>query len=147
MNSEKIKDMIDVCYKARRILELLPKLPRGVAPSYIHYLDVIQALEKKQKLVKISDIAFELNLPKPGVTRTVKEMESKGYVNKYASNEDKRITYISISDQGMELYEKYNYHYFIELANDLNDISIDDADLMIETMEKFYQVMCKRRRK
>lgn len=147
MNSAKVKDMIDVCYKARRILELLPKLPTGVAPSYIHYLDVIQALEKKQKLVKISDIAFELNLPKPGVTRTVKEMESKGYVNKYASDEDKRIIYISISDKGMELYEKYNYLYFNELANDLNDVSFEDANLMIETMEKFYEVMCKRGRK
>ena len=77
MTTEKIKRMLDACYQAKRIRELLPALPNGVAPSYIHYLDVILALEKKEVQVKISDISDKLNLPRPGVTRTVKEMEEK----------------------------------------------------------------------
>ena len=77
MTTEKIKRMLDACYQAKRIRELLPALPNGVAPSYIHYLDVILALEKKEVQVKISDISDKLNLPRPGVTRTVKEMEKK----------------------------------------------------------------------
>lgn len=82
MTTEKIKRMLDACYQAKRIRELLPALPNGVAPSYIHYLDVILALEKKEVQVKISDISDKLNLPRPGVTRTVKEMEEKGYIKK-----------------------------------------------------------------
>ena len=38
MTTEKIKRMLDACYQAKRIRELLPALPNGVAPSYIHYL-------------------------------------------------------------------------------------------------------------
>ena len=53
MTTEKIKRMLDACYQAKRIRELLPALPNGVAPSYIHYLDVILALEKKEVQVKI----------------------------------------------------------------------------------------------
>ena len=79
MTTEKIKRMLDACYQAKRIRELLPALPNGVAPSYIHYLDVILALEKKEVQVKLSDISDKLNLPRPGVTRTVKEMEEKRY--------------------------------------------------------------------
>ena len=82
MDSEKIKRMLDACYMAKRIRELLPKLPDGVSPAYIQYLDVIHTLQKTKEYVKVSDISDALNLPRPGVTRTVKAMEEKGYLKK-----------------------------------------------------------------
>ena len=75
--------MLDACYQAKRIRELLPPLPQGVMPSYIQYMDTIQKLEKQGIKVKISDISDAMNLPRPGVTRTVKEMEAKGYLHKF----------------------------------------------------------------
>ncbi|WP_317990110.1 hypothetical protein [Faecalibacillus intestinalis] len=30
MKSEKVKEMLDSCYMAKRILDMLPKLPEGV---------------------------------------------------------------------------------------------------------------------
>ena len=145
MTIEKIKRMLDACYQAKRIRELLPALPKGVAPSYINYLDVIRALEKKEIQVKISDISDELKLPRPGVTRTVKEMEEKGYIKKTVSLEDGRIIYLSATEKGKKLSEKYNEKYFNELAPYLADISEEEADCMIAVIEKFYQVMCERR--
>ena len=82
MTNEKIKRMFDACYQAKRIREMLPPLPEGIMPSYIQYMDVIQSLQKQGVQVKISDISDRLNLPRPGVTRTVKEMEKKGLLEK-----------------------------------------------------------------
>ena len=79
MTVELIKRMMDACYQAKRVRDLLPPLPEGVMPSYIHYLDSIQKLEQQGVQVKVSDLSDALNLPRPGVTRTVKEMEAKGY--------------------------------------------------------------------
>ena len=70
--------MLDACYQAKRIREMLPALPSGVTPSYIHFLDVIQIMERQGSAVKISDISDYLNIPRPGVTRTVKEMDICG---------------------------------------------------------------------
>ena len=81
MTNEEVKRMLDACYQAKRIRELLPPLPQGVMPSYIQYMDTIQKLEKQGIKVKISDISDAMNLPRPGVTRTVKEMEAKGYLH------------------------------------------------------------------
>lgn len=39
VTTDKIKEMMDACYMAKRVRDLLPELPKGVAPSYIHYLD------------------------------------------------------------------------------------------------------------
>ena len=124
---------------------MLPPLPEGVMPSYIQYLDAIQKLEKKDIRVKVSDISDVMNLPRPGVTRTVKEMEKKGYLSKIASLDDGRVTYISITEEGWKLFCKYDEKYFGELSADLSDISEEDADCMIRTIEKFYQIMCERR--
>ena len=137
--------MLDACYQAKRIREMLPPLPEGVMPSYIQYLDAIQKLEKKDIHVKVSDISDVMNLPRPGVTRTVKEMEKKGYLSKIASPDDGRVTYISITEEGWKLFCKYDEKYFGELSADLSDISEEDADCMIRTIEKFYQIMCERR--
>ena len=124
---------------------MLPPLPEGVMPSYIQYLDAIQKLEKKDIHVKVSDISDVMNLPRPGVTRTVKEMEKKGYLSKIASPDDGRVTYISITEEGWKLFCKYDEKYFGELSADLSDISEEDADCMIRTIAKFYQIMCERR--
>ena len=145
MTNKKIKEMLDACYQAKRIREMLPPLPEGVMPSYIQYLDAIQKLEKKDIRVKVSDISDVMNLPRPGVTRTVKEMEKKGYLSKIASPDDGRVTYISITEEGWKLFRKYDENYFGELSADLSDISEEDADCMIRTIEKFYQIMCERR--
>ena len=63
-----------------------------------------------------------------------------------SSKEDGRVTYIEISDKGMALFEKYNKDFFKDLSSSLNHISVEEADIMIKTIEKFYQVMCERRK-
>ena len=107
---------------------MLPPLPEGVRASFIQYLDVIQSLERKGIQVKVSDLSDAMELPRPGVTRTVKEMEEKGYLQKIASEEDGRVTYITVTKNGSELSQKY------------------DEQCMIQTIEKFYQIMCERRK-
>lgn len=145
MKIKTIKSMFDACYKAKRIRDMLPTLPKGVTSSYIHYLDTIESLERKGIRVKVSDISDSLRIPRPGVTRTVKEMEAKGYLCKQTSSEDGRITYISITENGKQLSEIYNEQYFNRLAPFLEDISEEDAACTIRTIEKFYQVMSERR--
>lgn len=145
MDADKIKRMLDACYVAKRIRELLPELPEGVTPAYIQYMDMIHKLQEQNENVKISDISDILKLPRPGVTRTIKEMEQKGYLKKTASSEDGRITYITITEKGEKLSDKYDKNYYNRLSKYLDDISEEDADCMINTIEKFYKVMSERR--
>ena len=144
MTNEKIKRMLDACYQAKRIREMLPPLPEGIVSSHIRYIDMIQKLQKQKDHVKVSDLSDVLNIPRPGVTRTIKEMEKKGLVQKTASPDDGRVTYLSLTDHGKEISEKYNENYFNELTPYLDDISDADADCMVQTIQKFYDIMCER---
>ena len=144
MTIQNIKDLLDACYQGKRVRELLPPLPRGVRPSYVQYLDVIETLESHGVRVKVSDISDTLHLPRPGVTRTVKEMEDKGYLRKIASEEDRRVTYLAITDSGKRLSQIHNAQFFAQLAPLLADISDEDAACTVRTIQKLYDVMSER---
>ena len=145
MTIELIKQLMDTCYLAKRARDLLPPLPDGVTFSYIQYLDVIQRLEAKGVRARVSDLSDALNLPRPGVTRTVKEMERKGYLKKQVSAEDGRVTYLFLTESGQALSQKYNTDYFSQLLPYLDSISEEDAACTIQTLEKFYAIMCERK--
>lgn len=46
MTKDKIKEVMDACYQAKRIRDMLPALFGGVPPSHIHYLDTLRKLGK-----------------------------------------------------------------------------------------------------
>ena len=145
MDAEEIKRMLDACYLAKRARDMLPPLPEGVLPSFIQYLDAIQKLEAQGLQVKVSDLSSALNLPRPGVTRTVKEMEAKGYLTKLTSPEDGRVTYLIPSEAGRALSREYDADYFRGLVPHMSAISQEDAECTIRTIETFYNIMCERR--
>lgn len=145
MTGDKIKEVMDACYLAKRVRDMLPKLPNGVTSSHIHYLDTIRRLESSKDRVRVSDISDELGLPRPSVTKTIKDMEKLGFIEKKTTQEDGRVVFISITAAGKDLVDKYVDQCFSELSLEFADISDEDADHMIETIEKLYEVMSRRR--
>ena len=145
MTKDKIKEVMDACYQAKRIRDMLPALPGGVTPSHIHYLDTLRKLEKMEGKVKVSDISDNLGLPRPSVTKTVKEMEKLGFVEKEPTEKDGRFVYIKTTRTGRDLVDKYVDEYFGNLSEDLGGITDEDADKMIEVVEKLYIVMSNRK--
>ncbi len=144
MTRDKVKKVMDACYLAKRVRDLLPTLPNGVTSSHVHYLDTIRKLELKTDSVRVSDISDELGLPKPGVTKTIKDMEKLGLVEKQADKTDGRVVFLKITAAGKALLDEYVDELFGELSRELDDVSDDDADAMVKTVEKLYWVMRKR---
>lgn len=145
MTTRNIKHLLDAFYQAKRVRELMPALPKGVTPAFIHYLDTIAALQQQGVRVKVSDISDALHIPRPGVTRTVKNMVDGGYLEKAASEEDGRVTYLTITEKGRMLSQVFDSEFFAQLAPLLADVSDEDAATTIRTIEKVYQVMSERR--
>ena len=145
MTVEKIKALLDACYQAKRARELLPTLPKGVTSSYIQYLDAIERLECEGVRVKVSDISDALNIPRPGVTRTVKEMEQRGYLEKKNSPDDGRVTYLTVTESGKRLSGTFNGQVFAQLAPLLEDVPDEDVACTIRTVQKLYTAMSERR--
>lgn len=141
MTIENIKHVLDALHKAKRISDMLPLLPDGVTPSYIRYLDIIVRIKREKGEVRVSDLSDALSVKRPGVTRTLNEMEKKGYLEKVQSEKDGRVTYISITPEGERLSKRYNEDVFAPLVEKLSSLSDDDALTVIRTIDAFYDAV------
>ena len=66
-------------------------------------------------------------------------------IQKLASTEDGRVTYLTITESGKQLLDKYGEQYFNALAPFMDEISEEEAEGMIRTIDKFHQIMQERR--
>lgn len=141
MDAEHAKKMMDAFYEAKRIRDQLPPLPEGIHPSYINTLDALLALSEKGDFVRVSDVAVYQHLPRPGVTRTVKEMASLGLIRKKANEKDRRVIHLEITREGEKLYQKYVKDYFSGLTGRLASVSDQEVEEMIRTIHKVQEAL------
>lgn len=127
MTVESAKMMMDAFYVGKRIFEQQPALPKGVTSSFIHILDTIVKIRASGQQVRVSAISDRLGLSRPGVTRTVKQMEEKGYIEKEKDSDDARVVHLTLTAAGEELYRQYVEDYFREVTDRLKEVS--DAEI------------------
>lgn len=141
MDAEHAKKMMDAFYEAKRIRDQMPPLPEGIHPSYINTLDALLQLSEKEDSVRISDVADFQHLPRPGVTRTVKEMASLGLITKKSNEKDRRVVHLEVTSEGRRLYQRYVEDYFGDLTGRLSSVSDQEVEEMIRTIHKVQEAL------
>ena len=104
---EELKRFIDACGAARRIVETMPELPKGIKPRHIHVIDAVVLTGEKKGKVQVSDISRHLNVTMPSVTRLVSELEERAVLEKYADAEDGRNVLLKLTPLGESYYRRY----------------------------------------
>lgn len=138
MNQQKARMMFDALYLGKRIWELQPELPEGLTAGSIHILDQLDQLSHQQENVCVSDISTAMNLPRPGITKAVKELAEAGYIEKHPAEKDGRVVHISLSRKGKETIRKYVKDYFRTVSEKLSDLSDEEIEQMNETITSIY---------
>ena len=138
---EELKRFIDACTTARRIVETMPELPKGIKPRHIHVIDAIVLTEQQKGKVQVSDISRHLIVTMPSVTRLVRELEEQGVLVKYPDREDGRNVLLKLTALGQEYYQRYVHDYYQELGQRLEEISRADLKTAVQTINKVYGCM------
>lgn len=118
-----LKAFIDACMTARRIVETMPKLPKGLKPRHIHVIDIIQQANTDKGRAQVSDISRQLQVTMPSVTRLVNELEQLGVVAKRPDAEDGRGVLLSLTELGQSYYQTYVTEYYADLGRRLEPIT------------------------
>ena len=142
MTPELAKRLMDAFYSGERIRAVcLPPLPDGILPSYIHVLDAFTQLSKTHESVRVSDISTFLDLPRPGVTRTLQAMEKNGLIQKERSSSDARIVNLKLTKQGQLLYQQYVEEQFTSISSTLSSVSDEDVTQLVRTVTRIRDVL------
>ena len=137
------REMFDALYLAKRIWELQPELPSGLSSGSIHILDCIDQLKTKNIVVYVSDISNFLELPRPGITKVIRQLAQMGYVKKIADAKDHRMVQVELTPNGQAVVQKYVTDYFQTIEKKLSNVSETSIHQMAQTIEQIYQVLCK----
>ena len=98
MTQEKLKQFLDACFDAKRLIEKLPDLPDGMKPRQVHVLDAVNEIQKKQGFCRVSDISSYMNTTLPSITKLVQELEERNLLVKQADEKDKRVINLTLTE-------------------------------------------------
>jgi len=83
------------------------------------------------------DIASDLKIDKSSVARTIKQLESDGYVSRVVSSEDKRQYCVYATEKAKQIYSKLVDTLEVcedYLTEELTDIEVDLLNRLLEKM-------------
>jgi DtxR family transcriptional regulator, Mn-dependent transcriptional regulator len=77
----------------------------SLSPNMQDYVEMIEILSRTQKIVRVKDIAKNLNIKMPSVTAALQKLEEMGLINY------ERYGYIELTDNGKKIAKNvYNRH-------------------------------------
>lgn len=141
LSLEDISILLTACHQAKHATELQPTLPNGITPGHLKVLDCVHRYETNAQSAKVSDIADEMQVTRPGITRLVRELESFHALEKITDAQDKRIVRLRLTSTGQQLYTYYILQYHNWLAEQITSISAEDIRTTAATIAKLYQTL------
>lgn len=141
MTQEKLKQFLDACYDAKRLVEHLPDLPDGMKPRQVHVLDAVNEIQKKQGFCRVSDISSYMNTTLPSITKRVQELEERNLLVKQADEKDKRVINLTLTEEGKEFVELRVTHFHGEWASRLPDLDDAVVDEFVHAITRMQETM------
>lgn len=99
---------------------------------------VLQALSRNDQKghLTVGDIACQLNQSNPSISRTIKGLGEKDWIERHSDPDDRRTTYICISNKGRENYNRVVDSFVQNTWDALKDIPKEDLEKFIEIGKK-----------
>lgn len=145
MTRKGLKQLLDVCFTAKRVTETLPELPKGMKPRQIHVLEAVYEIRQRQEICRVSDVSSRLNITAPSVTKLICELENFGMLVKKADSRDKRIALLYLTPEGEKCVKKYVFDFHRDWVASLQEITDEQVQETVNVIEKLQQTMPGRR--
>lgn len=141
MKTTDLEKLLDSCFTAKRIIETLPELPKGMKPRHVHVLHAIYELQDLTEGCRVSDVSKKLNITMPSITKLVQELDEKKLLKKFIRPRDKRVTLLKLTEEGKLCVKKYVIEFHKEWSSNLQDISSEEIEHVIEIIKKLGNTM------
>ena len=122
------------CY-SRIERELMQSIAQKYDSSLPRY-DELTALAMNEDGLTMGELATILKVSKGNITGVVRRLKSDGLVKKVTSREDRRIQSVTISPQGLRLWEEMHEDYDRIITQLLSGRSVQQLRALIKTLER-----------
>lgn len=95
--------------------------------------------EEKVK-VQISEVARQMNVSVPSISRTLNHLEKDGYVRRYTDSSNRRNTYVCLTSQGKEILEEVDLIMKDFIDTVFLRMGEEKVQMMIDFFKEFYKI-------
>lgn len=141
MTPQTVKALLDSCFLAKRVVELLPPLPSGIKPRHIHVIDAVLTQYRMRGASQVGDVSRALGITMPSVTKLVKELQEAGLVEKYGDASDKRAVFVRLTSKGFAYHRRYVEDFHRDLVERFAPLDEGDCEVTARTMQTVYERM------
>ncbi|MDQ4711641.1 MarR family transcriptional regulator [Bacillus subtilis] len=128
-----LDDILDSIYLAKETTAIYPAFPKNIKTSQVYVLYAIYQLGRE---ARVSDIANQMLITLPNITKLVNELETMDLVIKTPNQTDKRVTLVKMTDDGYKLLDKYYLSYKRKIAEELRKVNSEKYELMIDSIKE-----------
>ena len=118
-----VRSLLDVCWKAKAITELMPALPKGLKPRYVHVIDAVWHINEPNGqdtgTARVGDVSTFLGVTTPSITKLVGEM----------------------ADLGLVVRRIYVEEYHAHLSQLLGGLTSDQCETTVRTLTEALRLM------
>lgn len=133
-----VRLLMDACWKAKNITELMPELPRGMKPRYVHVIDAIWHINAPHgqgtATARVGDVSAFLGVTTPSITKLIGEMADRELLAKHADDTDRRAVTLTLTKQGLAIRKAYVADYHAHLGELLAGIPPEACETVARTM-------------
>ncbi len=114
----------------------------GVSEIEFKTMSAISRISKSGD-VKVSDIARYLELSAPAVSRTMKSLEEKEYIERQTDKQDRRNTFVKLTIKGeeqqkawMKSFEEFSEAIFARLGDEKSNKLLEDLEAFVKASKE-----------
>ena len=114
----------------------------GVSEIEFKTMSAISRISKSGD-VKVSDIARYLELSAPAVSRTMKSLEEKEYIERHTDKQDRRNTFVKLTKKGeeqqkawMKSFEEFSEAIFARLGDEKSNQLLEDLEAFVKASKE-----------
>ena len=114
----------------------------GVGEIEFKTMSAISRISKSGD-VKVSDIARYLELSAPAVSRTMKSLEEKEYIERHTDKQDRRNTFVMLTTKGeeqqktwMKSFEEFSEAIFARLGDEKSNKLLEDLEAFVKASKE-----------
>lgn len=90
-----------------------------------------------------TQLAQKLDVTRSAVSQIVKKLESDGVIKRVASDKDKKIAYIELTEKSIALYEQAKLECEKSVGCLIEEFGKEKLDMLLELSEEFWGIVAK----
>jgi DNA-binding MarR family transcriptional regulator len=126
-------------FRKLHLSSVLPNITHGEYAT----MKTVSCMKRKSHAgdgVSVSVVAKEMMIPCAGVSRSVRQLEEKGYMERSVNLKDRRNTYISLTEKGEQVTEEADQIMCSLAEAVMNKMGQEELHQLKENLEKLYEV-------